>query len=547
MSPTPTSRRIRRRNRVALTLLTTAALVAGCSSSSSDSSDSPGDFSLAHPNGIEVPPNEVAGMPLPEDGVNKATAKLDELIKQVMEETGVPGVATAVVHGGKVIYAKGFGVRDVESGAKVDPDTVFQIASVSKAVSATIVAAQVSKGAVEWESKITDLMPGFTLADPWVSDNVTVGDGFSHRTGLPGAAGDKLEDIGYDRQYILDHLKMHSLEPFRISYAYANYGLTMSAEAVATKLGKGWEDIAAESIYQPLGMNSTSSKYEDFTKRENRATLHQNIDGKWVKGLTRDPDQQDPAGGVSSSINDLAKWMTMILAGGTYEGKEIYKPEDFQPAITAQIVSSPPKAADGRASFYGFGNNVNTSTVGRTGFNHSGAFLSGGATNYTIIPSADVGIVTLTNGWPIGVPERINDSFSDLVQTGKISLDYGALFKVALGPMSQPVGELVGKTPPASPAAAKPLSEYAGTYNNDYYGPATISEDNGKLVLALGPAGQTWPLEHWDGDTFTFELRTENAPPGTVSKATFSGGQLNLEYFATDGEGGKQDLGLFTR
>lgn len=373
-------------------------------------------------------------------------------------------------------------------------------------------------------------MPGFTLADPWVSDHVTVGDAFSHRTGLPGAAGDKLEDLGYDQQYILDHLRMHKLSPFRVSYAYANFGLTAGAEAVARKAGMKWADLAAESIYKPLGMNSTSSWHDEFVKRADKATLHQKIDGKWVHGLERDADQQDPAGGVSSSVNDMAKWPRMVLGNGTYEGKKIYDPKDFQPAITAQIVSVKPTEMDARASFYGYGFNVTTSLSGRTGFNHSGAFVSGAATNISVIPSADVAIVTLTNAWPTGVPETINDSFTDLVQYGQIKNDYYDLLGKVLAPLVAPVGSLVGQPAPADPAPAKRLADYVGTYANAYYGPARITEQNGSLVLAMG-VGKTFPLTHWDGDTFMFKLDTENAPPGSISKATFHGRQLNLEYY----------------
>lgn len=528
----------RRRVRTAGAVLTAAVLAVGCSSGSSGSSD---EFSLDTPTSIGESPSVIAGVAFPEDSVNRAVAKLDDLAEQVMSNSGIPGMAIAVVHGGKVLYAKGFGVRDIEKGDKVDADTVFQVASVSKSVSATVVASEVTKGDVSWDSKVKELMPNFSLADPWVSDNVTVGDGFSHRTGLPGAAGDKLEDLGFDRQYILDHLRMHQLNPFRITYNYANYGLTMGAEAVATKAGKEWADLAEEAIYKPLGLDSTSSRHSDFLTRSNRATLHQKVDGRFVHDLDRDADPQSPAGGVSSSVNDLAKWLLMVLGNGTYEGKQIYSPESFLPAISPQVVSHPPSTPESRASFYGYGYNVNTSAAGRTGFNHSGAFLSGAATNILALPSADVAIVTLTNAWPIGVPEIVNESFSDLVQFGSITEDFTALFTKVLGPITVPDGSLVGKSAPTNPAPAKPLSEYAGTYANDYYGPATISEKDGALVLGLGPAGQTFPLKHWDGDTFTFTLLTENAAPGTISKATFDGGRLNLEYYDAE------KMGTFVR
>ncbi|MCE5291170.1 MAG: serine hydrolase [Nocardiaceae bacterium] len=524
----------RRRSALPIALLATAALAAGCSSSDGYSLDPPKN---------EAPPMEEAGSQLPDDSVNKALAKLDDLINDTLKKSGVPGVATAVVHEGKIVYAKGFGVRNVEHpDQKVDADTVFQLASVSKSVTSTVVAAEIAKGNVTWDTRVTESMPDFQLADPWVSTHVTVGDGLSHRTGLPGAAGDKLEDLGYDRSYVLGHLRLHKLNPFRISYAYSNFGYTMGAEAVAKKAGKEWADLAADDIYKPLGMNSTSSWFKDFEKRENRATLHQKIDGKFVPGLVRDPDQQDPAGGVSSSVNDMAKWLQLVLGDGTFEGKQIYKPEDFQPAATVQIVARQPKNLESRAGFYGFGWNVLTGLTGRTGFNHSGAFVSGAATNVSVIPSAKVAIVTLTNAWPFGVPETINDSFTDLVQYGSIKLDYLSLMSQVMAPLLAPVGSLVGQKAPANAKPAKANADYVGTYGNDYYGPAAIREKDGGLELAMGKGlEKTHKLTHWDGDTFTFDLDTENAPPGSISKATFEGNTLKLEYYDDDG------MGTFTK
>jgi len=139
------------------------------------------------------------------------------------------------------------------------------------------------------------------------------------------------------------------------------------------------------------------------------------------------------------------------------------------------------------------------------------------------------------------VPETLTAEFMDLVQYGQIRENWAELYKQAIGWMNNPEGSLLGKQPPASPAPARPLSDYAGVYTSDYWGPAVVSERDGALQLSLGPQNQTFPLTHWDGDTFTFTVTDENAPPGTISKAVFSGNTLNLEYFDSD------KLGTFTR
>ncbi|OBJ40612.1 serine hydrolase [Mycobacterium colombiense] len=493
----------------------------------------------------EVPPNQVSGVSIPAGRIDEAVGKVDGLVNDLMKSTGIPGMAVAIVHGGKVLYVKGFGIKDASKAQgqdnKVDADTVFQLASVSKSVGATVIAHEVSDNVVAWDTPVASKLPWFTLSDPYVTSHVTVGDLYSHRSGLPDHAGDKLEDLGYDRRQTLERLKYVPLDPFRISYAYTNYGITAAAEAVAAAAGKPWEDLSDEVLYRPLGMTSTSSRFADFIARPNHAVNHIKIDDKWQARFQRDPDPQSPAGGVSSSVNDMARWLLMLLGNGTYDGRRITSPEALLPATSPQMVSSPAKTPQARTGFYGYGFNSSVDSSGRTEYSHSGAFDLGAATNFVVLPSEDLGIIALTNAAPYGIPETLTAEFMDLVQYGQIREDWGPLYKKAIGWLNNPVGSLVGKQPPANPAPARPLGDYAGSYASDYWGPAVVTEHDGALQLAMGPKNRTAPLTHWDGDTFTFTLTDENAPPGTVSKAVFAGNTLNLEYYDSN------KLGTFTR
>ncbi len=493
----------------------------------------------------DVPPNQVAGVAIPAGRIDDAVAKIDGLVGDLMKNTGVPGMAVAVVHGGKVLYAKGFGVKDVSKGEgqgnKVDADTVFQLASVSKSVGATVITHEVSDHVVAWDTPVAAKLPWFTLGDPYVSSHVTVADVYSHRSGLPDHAGDKLEDLGYDRRQTLERLRYLPLAPFRISYAYTNYGITAGAEAVAAAAGKSWEDLSDEALYRPLKMTSTSSRFADFLARPNHAVNHVRVADKWEARFQRDPDPQSPAGGVSSSVNDMARWLMMLLGNGTHDGRRIAAPEDLLPAISPQTVSTPATMPKARTGFYGYGFNASVDSSGRTEYSHSGAFALGAATNFVVMPSEDVGIIALTNGAPYGIPETLTAEFMDLVQYGQIREDWGPLYQKAIGWLNDPVGSLVGKQPPPNPAPAKPLRDYAGVYASDYWGPAVVTEHDGALHLAMGPKNHTVALTHWDGDTFTFPLTDENAPPGTISKAVFSNDTLNLEYYDTE------KLGTFAR
>lgn len=493
----------------------------------------------------DQPPPLVPAMALPDNAVDRAVANLDGIIADLMASSGIPGLAVAVVHGGKSVYAKGFGVKDSgrpdEPGNRVGPDTVFQLASLSKPIGATVVAHQVGEHAIEWNTPIVDKLPWFALSDAAVTRMVTVGDLYAHRSGLPDHAGDKLEDLGYDQRSILQKLRQLPLDPFRISYAYTNFGLTAAAEAVAAGAGKPWEDLSRDVLYTPLGMTSTSSRFADYESRSDKALGHILIDGEYVPRYQRDPDQESPAGGVSSSINDLTHWLAMILANGTYGGDRIVSPDALLPALTPQMVSSPPTQPAMRTGFYGYGFNIGTTSASRVQFSHSGAFELGAATNFVIIPSADVAIVALSNATPAGIPEALTAEFADLVQFGEVREDWRKLYADIVGPMSDPVGELVGKPRPQRPRDPKPLRSYVGRYTNDYWGPATVAEKDGQLLLSLGPRPETYELKHWDGDEFTFGFVSENSPPGSISAATFNGNALTLEYYDHD------KMGTFTR
>lgn len=485
-----------------------------------------------------IPPEDV--VPLAAGGFERAVADLPDEVESVLKRSGVPGAAVVVVHDGKTVFARGFGVREMGKDAKVDTATVFQIASMSKPIAATIAATQVTAGTVKWDDRIIRHLPTFAVGDAYVTANGTVGDFYSHRSGLPHAAGDTLEDIGFDRKTILERLRMLPLAPFRVSYNYANFGFTTGAEAVAAAAGKPWADLAQDALYGPLGMTSTSSRYADFLARENRATLHTLENGRFVPGLTRDPDQQSPAGGVTSNVTDLAEWAKLILANGRRDGGEMISPAALLPALRAQAFSAPAGTIGARSGFYGFGFNVSVNANGRPDMSHSGAFVTGAATNVQFLPSADLAIIVLTNAGPVGAAEAITGHFLDIVQYGAPTRDWYALMHPLLMQNYAPVGDLVGKMAPSRPTPARTLADYVGTYDSPYFGPARISQGENGLVLTLGPAAITMPMTHWDGDVFSIAPRSENAPYGSLSSVRFEGTggvlkSMRIDYLNEDG------------
>src|SRR5205823_5967239 len=252
--------------------------------------------------------------------VTHAVQELEKLAQKQIQENVVPGLAIAVVFEDKAVYAKGFGVRDVNTKQPINADTVFQLASVSKSIGSTVVAELVGEGKITWNSKLSVLDPAFAMFDPWVKREITIRDMYAHRSGLPEHAGDLLEDLGFTRAEILFRLRyQHPASSFRSHYAYTNFGMTEGGIAAAKAYGLEWEDAVKQKLYNPLGMPSTSSRYADFTARRNKALGHVLVDGKWVQKFKRNPDAQSPTGGVSSSVNDLTKWMRLQLANGKFE------------------------------------------------------------------------------------------------------------------------------------------------------------------------------------------------------------------------------------
>jgi CubicO group peptidase (beta-lactamase class C family) len=442
--------------------------------------------------------------------VAAALPKLKEFARQIVDKKLVPGLSIAIVHRDEIVLLDGFGVREIAKPAAVGAETVFQLASVSKPLSATVVAGLVSDGKVSWDSRIRDIDPGFTLQDELAVANVTIRDLFAHRSGLPGHVGDDIEELGFTQGEILQRLRLAKpAYSFRNGYSYSNFGLTEGAVAAARFAGRSWEETCEERLYKPLGMNSTSSRYRDFMNQPNRAALHVRVDGEWASFTRRNADAQAPAGGASSNARDMAQWLRLLLADGQYEGHQVIAKDALQQThVPASVRGVDPKT--GAAAFYGLGWNVDYREHG-VEWSHAGAFSAGARTLVHLIPGEQLGIAVLSNAFPTGVPEGIAKTFFDLVLVGSPTRDWVAyaneIFEAGYKEMMKP--SLAYATPPASPAPALPISAYLGDYRNDYVGDAKVTESGGSLYLHLGPAGKRFPLAHFNRDVFTYTPMAE--------------------------------------
>ena len=390
------------------------------------------------------------GSSLSSSQVSKSFAALDKLVKADMQKTGVPGVAVAIVSGDRVVYTKGYGVRSTKTDKPVTAQTVFQIASLSKPISSTIMAGLVGKGTFAWTDPVKQYVPNDPLSDPWVTDHVTFADLFAHRSGLPGAAGNDLEGIGFDRTTILERLRYVPLNPFRITYSYSNFAMTLGGEAAAVAAGSSWSDVSDKVLFGPAGMTSTSMDNADYLAQKNRADLHVKIDGKWTPDFSRDPDAQAPAGGISSNVVDLGQWMRIQLNEGKLGKKQLIDQEALDATHTPQVMNRPLDPVTSPASFYGLGWSITTGADGLVSWDHSGAFSNGAATAVKLIPAKKIGIVVLTNGSPIGLPEAIAADYLTDLTTGSSNTNTLATWTKRFLGVYGPKPDL---TKPANPTA----------------------------------------------------------------------------------------------
>lgn len=454
-----------------------------------------------------APPTAVAGLTTAQ--LDRALEQLPGLITTAMQRTGVPGIAVVVVHNDATVFLEGFGSRRLGSTEPVDADTVFQLASVSKPITSSAIAAVVSQGGISWDTPVMQHLPETVIGGRAIGPKVTLRDLLSHRSGLPDHAGDELEDIGFDRATVLARLGLLDTgNRFRAEYAYTNFGFTAAAEATARATGRPWHELTQEQLFRPLGMTRTSSLHADFIGHSNRADLHQLSNGTWTLSPGRQSDAQSPAGGVSSTVRDLATWMKKQLkAEASSALAETHRPQ--------MISTAPADPARDQAQLYGLGWNVGRDRTNAVRLSHSGAFNLGAATAITLLPAEGLGIAVLTNGSPIGVPESISAAFLDLVQTGEVRMDYLPLLARVFAQLLASTYPVV-TAPPAAPAL--PLGRYTGTYRNAYVGTVEVIAAGNALQLLLGPDRLSRPLTSLGQHRFSYEpIGENNTGPSAVT------------------------------
>jgi len=453
-------------------------------------------------------------------------AEIDAYAQKVRDDWKIPGLAVAIVKDDKVIFAKGYGVRDINKPDKVDENTLFAIASNSKAFTTASLSILIDEGRIGgWDDKVSKYLPEFQMYDPYVTSEMTIRDLVSHRSGLDTFSGDLL---WYDTTYTPDEIlrRVRYLKPvrgFRAGYGYQNLMFLAAGRIVEKVSGKAWGAFVKERILTPLGMTRTTTSVKDL--KDNYALPHNESGGKLHALPLGNIDNSIGLAGLNSSVTDIAKWLRLQLGRGTFEGKEIFKKERsgemWQQNIFIPV--NPFPAANAPTTMfnrYGLGWFLNDYR-GRKIVSHTGG-LDGMITQTAMMPAENLGLVVLTNSetGAIGIMRnKILDVFTD---APKRDWNAEALDRAKQNKAREE--EADKKIDAARVANTKPslaLKDYAGTYTSQMYGDVTVAEENGKLVMRLGPAPNfVADLEHWHYDTFQIHWRSSvnyNFPRGWVT------------------------------
>ena len=455
--------------------------------------------------------------------------EIDRYAQKVMSDWKQPGMAIAVVKDGKVVLAKGYGVREMGKPEKVDENTLFAIASNSKAFTTAALAILIDEGKIGgWDDKVSKYLPGFRLYDPFVTEDLTIRDIVAHRSGLDTFSGDLLwYETTYTNDEILDRVKyLKPVKSFRSGFGYQNLMFIAAGKIIEKTSGMSWSDFVRAKILKPIGMKEAKTSVKDYKKGDNVAVPHNESGGKGLRVLPQ--GNVDGAAGavrINASVSDLSKWIRLQLAMGEFEGKRIYSEKNawemWQPAVLLPISKRAAEANPTRHfNAYALGWNV-FDYQGKKIVTHGGG-LDGMLSKTVLIPEDNVGFVVLTNSeYP--VYNIMQSKILDIL-TNAPEKDYNAeaLKRDAEGKKADI--EDMKKLEASRVANTKPslmLKDYAGTFTGDLYGDATITQENGKLVLRMKPSPNfVADLEHWHYDTFRIKWRPSvsyNFPPGFVT------------------------------
>lgn len=441
--------------------------------------------------------------------LHESVEGLDEVIEQALKDYGIPGLAIGIVSGKDLIYAKGFGVRNLEEKLPVTAETLFPIGSCTKAFTSFLAGMLVDEGKLYWDQPVIDLIPEFRLVDEYATQKMTMRDLLTHRSGMP-----RHDYMWYNSEMTREEAvhRLRYLDPsshLRERFQYTNLMYLVAGYAMERLTGMSWEEMVQERILYPLGMSNTNFSVETLEVMPNIASgyLHRNRALHTIP--YRDVSLVGPAGAINSNVMDLSHWIRMQLHNGFFEGEMLMSPSTFEEMQTPQmLITGTPESKEALIYATGMGWNI-AAYRGKYLLNHDGG-VDGFTSVTTLLPEEDIGVVVLANHNLTALPRFLSRHVLDRllrVDDGKNWLQEGLESLKRHRELQQEETRIHDLQRKKDTHPSHPLEDYVGEYEHPGYGIVSIELEADQLQATFH--GVTSYLKHWHYDVFEIERESE--------------------------------------
>jgi len=482
-----------------------------------------------------------------------APQEIDETVARAMKAFQVPGMAVGIVKDGQLVFAKGYGVREAGKSARVDPDTLFQIGSNTKAFTAAALAMLVDEGKLRWDDKVIDHLPHFRLYDPYVTREFTIRDLLTHRSGLGLGAGDLMIFPSTDMTRAEIMQGMRHLKPvssFRAKYDYDNLLYMVAGELIPAVTGQSWEDFVTRRIFAPLKMTGCAANADRIADGRDVASPHVVMEGKAQAIPVEGINAIGAAGTINCNITGMARWIeTQLAAGETPTGQRLFSAERSA-EMWNMVTPMPPSPLAGLydSHFAGYGLGWFLSDAhGRKRVHHTGG-VQGTVTWVSLIPELKLGVLVFTNQQNGAAMEAVGGQILD-AYLGAPHRDWVATAQAMRGERDAAAAKVEAEAARTAASAAPPplpLDAYAGTYHDAWRGDATVTRSGDTLLLKISRTKKLegplmpykgnifivrWKDRSLDADAFVrFEQGYDGKPTGMTMRAISPATDFSFDF-----------------